>query len=90
MTDPGRDPDQCQRVRQLIRRIAARAPLFRGVLRAHRDDLAALVALTGTEAANVFARMDGLDRDITDLLYWASGGEHDAHATKDGDAASVS
>jgi hypothetical protein len=68
-----------QRVRCIIRRIEARAPLFRSTLRAHRHDLGELVELTGIDDAGVFARMDGLDRDITDLLYWASGGEHDAH-----------
>jgi hypothetical protein len=50
-------------------------------VRAHRGDLAELSSLTGTDASNVLARLDGLDRDVNDLLYWASGGTRDAHET---------
>ena len=71
--------DRARRIRQQVRQIAARQPLFRGVLRTLRRDLGELLQLTGTDDGGVFVRMDGLDRDITDLLYWASGGEHDAH-----------
>jgi hypothetical protein len=72
-----------QRVRALVRQIAASRPRFRGVLCALRRDLGELVELTGTDASSVFARLDGLDRDVADLLYWASGGKHDAHCRDD-------
>lgn len=71
--------DRDRRVRQLVGQIADRQPLFRGVLRTLRRDLGELCELTGTDGNNVFVHMDGLDRDIKSLLYWASGGEHDAH-----------
>jgi hypothetical protein len=73
--------DKARRVRQLINQISARQPRFRGALYAQRRDLGELVKLTGTDGSNVFARMDALDADIKSLLYWASGGAYDAHAT---------
>ena len=68
-----------RRVRPLVRQIAARMPLFRGVICTLRRDLGELLELTDTDDGGLFARLDGADRDVRDLLYYASGGEHDAH-----------
>ena len=68
-----------QRVRQLVRQIAANMPRFRRALCVLRRDLSELAKLSGTDAADVLIRLDCLDQDIKNLLYYASGGEHDAH-----------
>lgn len=73
--------DKARRTRTLVNQIAARQPTFRGLLRAQSRDLAELLDLTGVVDVRTLACLDSLDRDITDLLYWASGGKHDAHTT---------
>jgi hypothetical protein len=78
-TAPLDDFAKRQRVRQLVRCIADRTSVFRGVLRAHRADLAELVELTNTDAADLLAMLDALPRNVDDLVYYASSGEHDAH-----------
>lgn len=76
--------DKTRRVRQLVRQIAARAPRLRGVLYAQRRDLAELCDLTATDAGDVLASLDGLDRNIADLLsYAAAAGARDVNCCSD-------
>lgn len=63
--------DRDRRARQLIRQITNRQPVFRGVLAAQRRDLGELADLTGVDPVDLFVCMDGLDRNIADLCYWA-------------------
>jgi hypothetical protein len=78
-TVPDPVAERRRRIRFLVGRLADRMPLFRGVLRAARRDLGELCELTGTDPGDVLATLDGLDRNVTSLLYWCSGGRYDNH-----------
>ena len=77
----GPEPGQGERVRRLVGRIAARQSCLRALLRAQRDDLGELLELTGIDDGGALVHFDCIDHATLDLLYYASGGEHDRHAS---------